>query len=307
MRICSFLPSATEIVCALGLGDALVGVTYECDYPPEVRGKTVVVETRLEARGRTAAELDAQVRAFLARGESLYRVDDVALRRLQPDLILTQDLCPVCAASPEDLPAVLGTFPVSPRVLTLTPKDLSGVWQDILRIGEAVGRSQQASALVAELVARVERVRTAVAEAPRPRVLALEWLDPPFLPGHWVPEMLAIAGGEPLGCRPGEPSRRADWVELLQTRPDVILLMPCGYDLAATCAEARALRWPPAWWELPAVRAGHVWALDANSYFARPGPRLAEGLEILAAILHPERAPVPLRAAVAAPVFQGVS
>ncbi len=307
MRICSFLPSATEIVCALGLGDELVGITYECDYPPEVRGKTVVVETRLDAHGHTAAELDAQVRGFLSRGESLYRVDDAALRRLQPDLILTQDLCHVCAASPEDLPAVLSTFSVPPRVLTLAPKDLAGVWQDICRVGEAVGRAERAAALVAELVARVERVRAAVAGATRPRVLALEWLDPPFLPGHWVPEMIALAGGEPLCCRSGEPSRRADWAELLQTRPDVILLMPCGYHLAATRAEARTLRWPPGWWEFPAVRSGHVWALDANSYFARPGPRLADGVEILAAILHPERAPVPLRAGVAAPAFQEVA
>lgn len=293
MRICSFLPSATEILCALGLTEELAGVTYECDYPPTVRNKAVVVHTRLNHQGATPRQVDAQVRRFVARGESLYQVDDEALQRIQPDLIFTQDLCHVCAASADDLPGVLAKLPRPPQVVTLAPRNLAGVWKDIQTVGEATGRGEQAEALVSQLEARVERVRGAVAGAKRPRVLALEWLDPPFLPGHWVPEMIAIAGGEPIGCRAGEPSRRADWAELLHTSPEIILLMPCGYGLQQTLEQARSVRWPEGWHRFEAVRAGRVWALDANSYFARPGPRLADGVEILAAILHPSLAPVP--------------
>jgi iron complex transport system substrate-binding protein len=304
MRICSFLPSATEILCALGLAEELVGVTYECDYPAEVRSKAVVVHTRLNQQGASPRHVDAQVREFVARGESLYQVDDEALRRIQPDLIFTQDLCHVCAASTDDLPSVLAKLPRPPRVVTLAPRNLAGVWKDIQTVGGATGRERQAETLVAQLAARVERVRAAVASAKRPRVLALEWLDPPFLPGHWVPEMIAIAGGEPVGCRAGEPSRRVDWAELLHTRPEVILLMPCGCSLKDTVEQARSVRWPEGWHRLEAVRAGRVWALDANSYFARPGPRLADGVEILAAILHPSLAPVPLPGGAAQRLFE---
>ncbi|MBI2955794.1 MAG: cobalamin-binding protein [Acidobacteria bacterium] len=286
MRICSFLPSATEMVYALGLGDELAGVTYECDYPPAARAKPVVVHTRL-APTATSAAVDRQVAEFVARGESLYRVDLQALAALQPDLIITQDLCHVCAASPGDLVDALARLPCPPQVLSLSPRTLAEVLGDIRRLGEATERGAAAEKLVAELEERIRRVEEAVASAKqRPRVACLEWLDPPYVAGHWVPEMVEKAGGVDALGRVGEPSRRVSWEEVLTSRPDVIVVMPCGYRLAQTVAECRGVRFPPGWDALPAVRAGRVFAVDANSYFSRPGPRLVRGLQLLASVLH---------------------
>ncbi|MGH9863505.1 MAG: cobalamin-binding protein [Candidatus Acidiferrales bacterium] len=289
VRICSFLPSATEILYALGLGEAVAGVTYECDFPPEVRGKPVVVHTRLAASG--SAEIDRRVKEFVATGESLYRVDLETLSRLAPDLIITQDLCHVCAASPGDLPEALARLPQRPRVVSLTPKTLSEVFGDIRRLGEATGRAAAAAELVAQLESEGAEVDRAVANRPQPRVLCLEWLDPPYVGGHWVPEMVARAGGLDVLGRASEPSRQLTFEEILATRPEVVVLMPCGYGLAQTVEEFRRTKFPTAWSTLPAVVTGRLFAVDANSYFSRPGPRLVTGLRLLASFFHPDAAP----------------
>lgn len=299
MRICSFLPSATEILYALGLGEEVVGVTYACDFPPRVRDKPVVIHTRL-LQSASSAELDRQVSEFLARGESLYQVDLEALVRAHPDLIVTQDLCHVCAASPGDLGEALTRLPRRPHVLSLTPRTLTDVFGDIRRVGESTGRAAEAARLVADLEAQVARVEQAGASAStRPRVLCLEWLNPPFIGGHWVPEMVERAGGVDVLGRAGEPSRRVDWETILASRPDVVVVMPCGYGLEETVAEFRATQLPPGWADLPAVKAQRVFAVDANSYFSRPSPRLVTGLRVLAALLHPDRvASLPVAGAV---------
>jgi iron complex transport system substrate-binding protein len=287
MRICSFLPSSTEIVYALGLGDSLAGVTFECDYPPEACQKPVVVHTKLP-HGLSPEEIDGYVNEFAARGESLYRLDLEKLQAIQPDLIITQDLCHVCAASPHDLAAVLPNLPNPPRVLSLRPQCLDDVWQDIVRVGEATGCELEAVQLVAELKGRVTQVRTLAAksDSPRLRVLCLEWLNPPFIAGHWVPEMVALAGGEDVLGKVGVPSYRGTWEQVIASRPEIILFMPCGYTAAQTAEEVNGFRFPEGWNDLPAVRTGRVYALDATSYFSRPGPRLADGLEILLNVIH---------------------
>jgi iron complex transport system substrate-binding protein len=294
MRICSFLPSSTEIIYALGLADSLAGVTFECDYPPEARSKPVVVQTKLK-HGLSPEEIDREVNEFAARGESLYRLDLEKLQAIQPDLIITQDLCHVCAASPHDLGAVLPFLPQPPRVLMLRPQCLRDVWQDIVTVGEATGRLSQAGELVRELEARVEKVRALAAKtSARPRVLCLEWVNPPFIAGHWLPEMIEIAGAQDVLGKAGVPSFRATWEQVIASNPDIVLFMPCGYSAAQTSDEVRAFQFPDGWHDLPAVRNGRVYAVDANSYFSRPGPRLATGVEILFSLLHQSsEAPIP--------------
>lgn len=296
MRICSLLPSATEIVYALGLGDQLAGVTHECDFPPEARAKPALIRPRTQL-GASAAEIDRQVREIVARGESLYVVDDDALRSIAPDLILTQDLCHVCAASPEDLAAALSRMASPPQVLTLSPQFLADVWKDIRAVGKATGREQHAETLARGLESRVAAVQRAVAGLPRPRVLCLEWLDPPYVAGHWVPEMVAAAGGVDAINRAGVPSFQIGWQQALAAQPDVVLVMPCGYALDAVLQEYQNMKMPGGWSELPAVRCGRVFAADSSAYFSRPGPRLACGVEILAEILHPGCVPAVLPAA----------
>lgn len=287
MKICSFLPSATEILYALDLGDSVAGVTYECDFPEPARQKTVVVNTRLAPSTR-AAEMDRQVSEFMARGESLYRIETELLKKIQPDLIITQDLCRVCAASPGDLDATLAVLPRAPAVVNLNPRTLDDVWSDVLTVGRATGRSARAEAVVAELRRRVDAVERAVASVKsRPRVLCLEWLDPPFIAGHWVPDMVARAGGVDVLGRTAEPGYRADGREILESQPEVIVIMPCGYHLRQAVEEFRDTHFPPSWMEMPAVAERRVFAVDASSYFSRPGPRLAEGAEILAHLCHP--------------------
>jgi iron complex transport system substrate-binding protein len=289
MRICSFLPSATEILCALGLQDAVAGVTYECDYPLQVRSKPVVVHTRLNSSD--PAEIDRQVNEAASRGESLYRIDVGKLKEIHPDLIITQDLCRVCAASSDDLRTALSVLPPSTRVISLNPHRLSDIWNDILSVGEATGRQAEAASLVEALTRRVHAVQRAVAGvARRPRVLCLEWLNPPFIAGHWVPEMVEAAGGfDVMGCV-GEPGFRASWDEILAAAPDIVVVMPCGYDLHRTADEVRGFAFPTGWKDVPAVRRGRVIAVAASSYFSRPGPRVATGVELLARAIHPARA-----------------
>jgi iron complex transport system substrate-binding protein len=291
MRICSLVPSATETLFAIGAGECVAGVTFECDFPAEALRKRVVVRTRLTPT-QNPAEIDRQVNEFVSRGESLYEIDADALKDIKPELIITQDLCHVCAASPGDLASALAKLPASPKVLSLNPQSLRDVWDDIRRIGDAAGRSGQAAELVSELKSRVEKVRQAAARATtRPRVVCLEWLDPPFVAGHWVPEMVAIAGGADVLGDAARPGLRTSWDKLLAARPQVIVVMPCGYDLRHTLEEFSRMELPDGWEGLPAVRNEQVYAVDGSAYFSRPGPRLAGGVEILAGIIHPELAP----------------
>ena len=292
MRICSLLPAATEILYALGLGDSIVAVSSECDYPPEAQGKPVVVESRVDTTAN-AAEIDRQVRDLSARGESLYWIDQEKFLEIRPDLIITQKLCGVCAATPADLGPILASLPVEPRVIVLHPHSLDGVWEEIRRIGTVTGRAKESEALVGELERRMGAVdeRVALSDS-RPVMLCLEWIDPPFAAGHWVPEMVARAGGFDVMGKPSEPSFRLDWERVVRSGAELLVVMPCGYGLEQTVKEVHELSLPKGWEALPAVQVSRVYAVDANSYFSRPGPRLVTGIEILAHLLHPELAPV---------------
>jgi iron complex transport system substrate-binding protein len=288
MKIVSLLPSSTEILFALGLGDSVAGVTHECEFPPEVKGRRVLVRPRISGN-LPQAEIDRLVVEYMSRHESLYSIDLEAMREIEPDLVITQDLCHVCAASPDDLGAALAVLPRAPRVLTLTPSTLADVWNDIRKVGEATGRETEAQKVVQGLERRVAAVESAVAKAAtRPRVVCLEWLDPPYCGGHWVPGMVEKAGGHDVLGKFGEPSFRIRWEDLIAAQPEVIVVMPCGYYLDQIVEQFAAFAPPAGWNDLPAVREGRVFCVDATSYFSRPGPRLADGVEILGHILHPE-------------------
>jgi iron complex transport system substrate-binding protein len=287
VRICSLLPSATEILYALGLGDAVVGVTHECDFPPEASKKPPLIRPRVDPQA-SPAEIDRQVTELVSRGESIYAVDADLLASLSPDLIVTQDLCHVCAASPDDLAAVLTRFSKQPKILSLTPHLLADVWDDIRRIGQATGRRRDSQGLAITLEQKVAAIEMKVANAPKPRVLCLEWMDPFYVAGHWVPEMVAKAGGEDVLGRAGEPSFRATAEQIADTNAEIIIVMPCGYSLGRAAKEFSFEGLPSSWDKLPAIRDHRVFAVDANSYFSRPGPRLADGVEILAHLFHPQ-------------------
>jgi iron complex transport system substrate-binding protein len=284
MRICSFLPSATEILFAIGAGPSVAAVTFECDFPPEAGTRPHVVFSHLPP-GLTPAEIDAVVSAEGAKGRSLYFVDLPALTALAPDLIILQDLCRVCAIDSPTLARDMAHLPSQPRVISLNAHSLSGVLDEIILLGEVTNHTAEALALTTALRARIDAVAGKPHPATPPRVLCLEWLDPPFQGGHWIPEMVALAGGIPLLATPGEKSRRITWEEILTSAPDIIVVMPCGYHLAETIAQFRALTLPHKWAELPAVRNNRVYAVDGTAYFSRPGPRLVTGLEILHAII----------------------
>ncbi|HYL68568.1 MAG TPA: cobalamin-binding protein [Candidatus Limnocylindria bacterium] len=296
MQICSLLPSATEILYALGLGDSVVGVTHECDFPPEAAKKPALIRPRVDPQARPA-EIDRQVNELVAGGEGIYAVNAELLASLAPDLIVTQDLCDVCAASPGDLATALSQLSKKPKVLTLTPHTLADVWDDICRVGASTVTLRDAEALAVRLAARVVTIHAIARKAAaRPRVLCLEWLDPFYVGGHWVPEMVAKAGGEDVLGRAGEPSFRVTAEDIAQTRAEVIVVMPCGYNAARTVAEFKSTCLPEIWSELPAMRERRIFAVDANSYFSRPGPRLATGVEILVHIFHPDLFPQDLPA-----------
>jgi len=288
MRIVSLLPSATEILYALGLGDSVVGVTHECDFPPAAAKKPPLIRPRVDPHA-APAEIDRQVSELVQRGESIYAVDAERLAWLAPDLIVTQDLCHVCAASPDDLATALTRLPKQPRVLTLTPRSLDDVWQDIIRVGDATGTGREAEALAGQLKAKVRRVESAVKSASRrPRVVCLEWLDPFYVGGHWVPEMVSKAGGDDVLGRAGQPSFKVSASLIAESEADLILVMLCGYDAARNAAEFRQIKLPQSGEKLPALGEGRIFAVDANGYFSRPGPRLADGLQLLAHLIHPE-------------------
>ncbi len=288
MRIASLLPSATEIVCALGLADQLVGVSHECDYLPEVVARLPRLTRSALPAGLTPAEVDAAVSARLRRSESLYLIDEERLAELKPDLLITQELCDVCAVAFSDVCEVSARLPGNPRVLSLTPPSLAAIFGDVRTVAEALGVPERGERLIAELQSRLERIAECVKGQPRPRVFAMEWLDPPFAAGHWVPEMIALAGGREVLGRAGEKSFRVTWNQVIAARPEVILLIPCAYSAEAAQREWEALPKPPGWESVPAVERGCVYALDANSYCSRPAPRVVEGVERIARLLHPE-------------------
>jgi iron complex transport system substrate-binding protein len=288
-RIVSLLPSATEIVCALGLEDALVGITHECDYPSSVEGKPRLTASRISHTTMSSAEIDHAVRGQLDGHGSIYDLDEARLHALKPDLIVTQELCDVCAVSYKTVRRAARMFETDVRVLSLEPATIEDIFANIRAVGELAGAAARAEQIVAGLRQRLHALRAKLEHIQRqPRTLMLEWLEPPFAPGHWVPEQVAAAGGDASFGRAGARSVTTTGEEIRAYAPEVIVLIPCGYykqDILQALPEARL---PEGWHDLPAVRQGQVWAVDATSYFSRPGPRVVEGAEILARILHPE-------------------
>jgi iron complex transport system substrate-binding protein len=285
MRLVSLLPSATEIVYALGLGDDLVGVTFECDEPPSARvDKTVVVGGR-DTSGMPPGDIDGYVKARLAAGEDLYTLHADALAGLDPDLILTQDLCRVCALPSGQVSDALDYLGCRAEVVSLDPYTLDEVFGTILDVGARTGVPDRAEALVARLRSRLVAVAAAVGDRPRPRVAVVEWVEPPFTAGHWVPDLVVAAGGAPVAARPGARSVETTWADLAAAAPDVVLVTPCGFHLAGAVEQARSVvdRFPRA----------RVWGVDADGIVVRPGPRLVDGVEAIAAILHPDAVPEP--------------
>ena len=283
MRIISLLPSATEIVFALGLGDELAGVSFECDYPPAARAVPVVSGTALPTGGSlTAEQIDTEVSARVAAGGSIYTLDAPRIRTIDPDVILAQDLCQVCAVPSGAVQDALAVIGCHAEVVSLDPGRLDEVIDCIGLVGRATKADQVAEVLMADLRRRVAAVRRRVEGRPRPRVFALEWPDPPFNGGHWVPEMIEAAGGLPVLAASGERSRRLDWDEIAAERIDVTVFMPCGFDLGGAVEQAGSLLGRP---EVAAL--GRIYAVDANACFSRPGPRVVDGVELLAELLHP--------------------
>ncbi len=291
MRIVSLVPSATEMLFALGLGSDLIAVTHECDFPPAVRELPKITRDVLPP-GLSAAQIDAAVKERTLAGESIYELDAEALHELHPDLIVTQALCSVCAVSYDDVRAVAEELDSHPQVISLDPHTVGEVLGDARTLAQATGRTDAAIELVHDAAARIDRVRLAVRGARRPRVAALEWLDPPFAAGHWTPQLINYAGGEDVLGFAGESSEQRTWDEVAAAQPDLVVVMPCGYDAEIAHREAEMHRD-----ELAAVGAGEVVAVDAAAFFSRPGPRIVDGLELLAHILHPELVPhAPARA-----------
>lgn len=288
-QIVSFLPSATEIACALGLTEQLVGITHECDYPPEVQGKAVVVCKALPIETMTQREIDTAVSERMSEGRSLYVVDEKLLQELAPDIILTQDLCQVCAPSGNEVSQALSLLSKKPQILWLTPNSIEEIFDNVRELGEATGRTQQAEQLIDDGRQRLAHVAAVTRDIEsRPRVFCMEWIDPVYCSGHWVPEMVRIAGGADAVGQEGADSVRVAWQDVLEWQPEVLVITPCGFDLTGTIKEAAPLLNFQNWRDLPAVRNGRVYAVDANSYFARPGPRVVDGTELLAHLIHPE-------------------
>jgi iron complex transport system substrate-binding protein len=289
LRIISFLPAATEMVFALGLGDSLVGVSHECDFPPQAKEKPIVVKPALPLDKLSLREIDESVSARLRDGKSLYKVDENLLRSLAPDLILTQNLCQVCAPSGNEVSQILKTLPKKPHVLYLSPHSISDIFENVREVGKATGRIEPAEALIADSRARLEKISSRTrALKNRLRVFSYEWIDPIYCSGHWVPEMVELAGGIDSLSRKGMDSVRIAWEEIVKWAPEIFILSPCGFNLQKAIEQAPQLFAKPGWHDLPAVKNNRVYAVDANSYFARPGPRIVEGVELLAHLFHPE-------------------
>jgi len=288
MRVVSLLPAATEIVAALGCVDALVGVSHECDHPPEVNGIPRVTHCEIHGGHLPSAAADRWVTETLATTGTLYTLDENLVRALRPDVILTQRLCDVCAVAYGSVAAFAETLPGPPRLASLEPSSVADIFRDVQTVAGLLGVPERGAAVVSALAARVAAVRTRVAGRPARRCVVLEWIDPPYRCGHWIPELVEIAGGvEPLG-RMGEDAMRVGWDAVVEAKPDVLVLACCGYDVARTRADLPLLPSRPGWASLPAVRDGAVYVVDGSAYFSRPGPRVVDSLEILAGILHPE-------------------
>lgn len=289
MNIVSFLPAATEMTYALGLGAELRAVSHECDYPADAKRKPVVVRLAVDLAGLSPREVDERVTRQLHEKGTLYEVDEGILRDARPDLLLTQNLCQVCAPSGTEVTRALAGLSPAPDIVWMTPRSLEGILENITDLGAHAGRTAEAAALVSRLRSEIAQVRTATAPlSQRPRVFCMEWADPVFCAGHWVPEMVDAAGGVDTLAHQGEESTRIPWDEVLRWAPEVLVVAPCGYHLARALREADRLRTLPGWASLPAVRSGRVFAVDADSYLSRPGPRVAEGTRLLAHLLHPE-------------------
>ena len=287
-KIASLIPSATEICFALGLGDQVVGVSHECDHPTGAAGKPVLTRSSVDPTA-SSAEIDRQVREQLTQGLSLYQVVEDELRRLRPELIVTQDTCEVCAVSFSTVEEAIGRLlGQAAEIISLSPLSLDDVMEDHLRVGRAAGVEVAAREVVAGLRQRLEALRERTASLPRPRVLGLEWTEPPMVVGHWTPELIRIAGGEPVAAHDAAPTRTATWKDIAETEPDVVLVAPCGFKVEQTLEELDRLYEVPEFKELPAVANGRVVVLDGNAFFNRPGPRLVESAELAALAIHPE-------------------
>jgi len=287
VRIVSFLPSATETLYQLGAGSEIVGVTHECMFPAQARKKPRVIRPSFDPGRMTGRQIDSKIVELLRSGNDIYVVDDKVLKKASPDLIVAQGLCEVCSPFTKEISRAVKVLGGRPDVLVLDPHDLEDVLVSIMDVAEKVGRVRQGSKLVASLQKRIDAVRNMNVKS-KPRVLCIEWLDPLFTAGHWVPQMVEYAGGINGLSTAGEPSRRMEIGEAVQFDPDIIVLMPCGFEIPRTLKELPALARNEKWQSLRAVRNGNVYAVNANAYFSKPGPRTIEGLEILAKILHPE-------------------
>jgi iron complex transport system substrate-binding protein len=282
LRIVSLLPSATETLFALGLGSQVVAVTHECDFPPQAHSLPHLTRTVLAA-GLDARQIDTAVKETVGEGRALYELDEERLGQLAPDLIVTQAVCDVCAVSYEDVLEVAERLPSRPKVLQQDPSTLGEMLEDVIRLGEATGLEAQAHDMRGDLEGRLATIRAAVSGANLPRVIALEWLDPPYVGGHWIPEMISIAGGEDVAGPPGLKSPEVQWGALSGLNPDVVIAMPCGWYVDESHAQAIEH-----WGRIATLGAGRVFAVDAASTFSRPGPRLVDGVELLGHILHPD-------------------
>ena len=300
MKIVSLLPSATELVYALGLGDDLSGVTFECDYPPEARTKPVVSDTALPAgRPMSSGEIDAEVNRRMEAKEPLYVLDKELIRDIQPDLILTQDLCRVCAIPTGIVQDALDDLGCRAEVVSMDPSGLEEILESFLEVGRATGTEPRAKELTTRLRERIDQVTAGAARLPTIRTFCMEWLDPPFVGGHWIPEMVALAAGENLLNEPRKRSREVTWREIADAAPEVVVFMPCGYYLEEAEQEAARIYGVPEFRATTAFASRTVYATDASSYFSRPGPRIVDGLEILAWAIHPDDFPPPPEDAIA--------
>lgn len=289
LRIVSFLPAATEMVYALGLGDQLVGVSHECDFPAAAKMKPVIVRPALALEKMSLREIDVAVAERIRSGGSLYQVDENLLCELKPDLILTQNLCQVCATSGNDLTVALKLLQPKPEILWMTPHSLAEIFKNICELGQATGRSDIAETFIATRRERLEKIAAQTKNiSRRPRVFCMEWVDPVYCAGHWVPEMVQLAGGIDELARKGTDSVRTQWTDVLKWSPEILIFSPCGFYLEKALEQVSHLESQSGWAELPAVRSGRVYVVDANSYFARPGPRVVDGVELLAHLIHPE-------------------
>ena len=288
LRIASFLPGATELICALGLTDKLVGVSHECDFPPEVRGKPVVVHCAMDLASLNLEQIDQAVSERVGKGGSVYAVDEAQIRKAAPTLVITQDLCQVCAPSGNEATQVLKTLEPKPEILWQTPHSFEDVLKDLLDLGEKTGTRSIAEKLVAQARERVVKVASKTAGLAPVKVFFMEWVDPVYCGGHWVPQMLQWAGGIDEISKPNVDSVRVAWEDVVRFDPEILIVAPCGFKSPDAVKQAKLLESRSGWGDLKAVQSGRVYAVDANSYFARPALRLVEGVEILAHLIHPE-------------------